>query len=185
MICHTPKHGVWHLSQVSSMFWNKVIISLHEDVLDLQRPLHLVLGLQIKLRLTKIIPHDSPCQKTWGLTLKSSLQHVQNQINNFTPWRCPWPPTTPPPCTWPSDRCGGTLALLFWPPGVSRLIGIVIWSSGKGYTWGGIGLQDIQNIIISLYCSPNISEVLPRRSTPRAKRKLNPEYSHKNRLETT
>ena len=104
MICHTPKHGVWHLSQVSSMFWNKVIISLHEDVLDLQRPLHLVLGLQIKLRLTKIIPHDYPCQKTWGLTPKSSLQHVQNQINNFTPWRHPWPPTVPEPCSWPSER---------------------------------------------------------------------------------
>ena len=104
MICHIPKHGVWHLSQVSSMFWNKVIISLHEDVLDLQRPLHLVLDLQIELRLTKMVPHDSPCQKTWGLTPKSSLQHVQNQINNFTPWRRPWPPTVPEPCSWPSER---------------------------------------------------------------------------------
>ena len=73
MIRHTPKQVVWHLNQVSSMFRTKVIISLHEDVLGLLQPLHLVLDLQIDLRLTKMVPNDSPCQKTWGLTPKSSL----------------------------------------------------------------------------------------------------------------
>ena len=64
---HTPK-------LVCSMFRSKVIISLHEDVLGLLQPLHLVLDLQIDLRLTKMVPHDSPCQKTWGLTPKSTVR---------------------------------------------------------------------------------------------------------------
>ena len=73
MIRHTPKLGVQHLNQVSSMFRTKVIISLHEDVLGLLQPLHLVLDLQIDLRLTKMVPNDSPYPKTWGLTPKSSV----------------------------------------------------------------------------------------------------------------
>ena len=43
-------------------------------------------------------------QKIWDLTPKSSLQHAEDQNYNFTPWSCPWLPTAPPPCFWPSDR---------------------------------------------------------------------------------
>ena len=50
----------------------KGIISLHEDVLGLLQPLHLVLDFQIDLRLTKMVPHNSPCQKRCGLTPKLS-----------------------------------------------------------------------------------------------------------------
>ena len=55
------------------MFRTKVIISLLEEVLGLLQPLHLVLDLQIDLRLTKMVPNDSPYPKTWGLTPKSSV----------------------------------------------------------------------------------------------------------------
>ena len=48
----------------------KVIISLHEDVLGLLQPLHLVLDLQIDLRVTKMVPNDSPCQKKMGFDTK-------------------------------------------------------------------------------------------------------------------
>ena len=66
---HTPYHTP---KLVCSMFRSKVIISLHEDVLGLLQPLHLVLDFQIDLRLTKMVPHDSPCQKRCGLTPKLS-----------------------------------------------------------------------------------------------------------------
>ena len=40
---------------------------------EVLRPLHTVLGLQVDLRLLKLIPNDSPCPKTWGLTPKPCL----------------------------------------------------------------------------------------------------------------
>ena len=43
-----------------SMFRTKVLISLLEVVLGLLQPIHPVLHLQINLRLTKIVPTDSP-----------------------------------------------------------------------------------------------------------------------------
>ena len=82
-----------------SMFITKVPISLLEAVLGLVLPLHTVLVLQIYLRLMKMVPIDYPYPKTLGLTPKSSLP-----INNFTPWSCSWPPSAPPPCSWPSDQ---------------------------------------------------------------------------------
>ena len=27
-----------------------------------------------------------------------------SQSTNFTPWSCSWPPSAPPPCSWPSDQ---------------------------------------------------------------------------------
>ena len=39
-------------------------------VLDL---LHLILDLQVNLRPLKMVPNDSPGQKTWGLTPKPCL----------------------------------------------------------------------------------------------------------------
>ena len=59
-----------HQKQVSSMFRSKVTVSLLEDVLGLLQPLHPVLVLQGSL---KMVPNDSPYQKTWDLTPKSSL----------------------------------------------------------------------------------------------------------------
>ena len=32
-----------------------------------------------------------------------SRRFVQNQSYNFTPWSHPWPPTAPPPCSWPPE----------------------------------------------------------------------------------
>ena len=43
-----------------SMFRTKVLISLLEVVLGLLQPIHPVLHLQINLRLTKMVPNDSP-----------------------------------------------------------------------------------------------------------------------------
>ena len=43
---------------------------------------------------SQMIPYN---QKIWDLTPKSSLQHAQNLIYNFTPWSCPWLPTAPHP----------------------------------------------------------------------------------------
>ena len=37
------------------------------------------------------------------MLVKLSSKHVRYQGYNFTPWSCPWPPTAPPPCSWPSD----------------------------------------------------------------------------------
>ena len=56
------------------MFRTKVIFSLLEEVLGLLQPLHPVLELQIDLWLTKMVPYDSPCQKTWCVTPKLSLR---------------------------------------------------------------------------------------------------------------
>ena len=56
------------------MFRTKVIISILEEVLGLLQPLHPVLELQIDLWLTKMVPYDSPCQKTWCVTPKLSLR---------------------------------------------------------------------------------------------------------------
>ena len=55
------------------MFRTKVIFSLLEEVLGLLQPLHPVLELQIDLWLTKMVPYDSPCPKTWCVTPKLSL----------------------------------------------------------------------------------------------------------------
>ena len=41
---------------------------------------------------SQMIPYN---QKIWDLTPKSSLQHAQTLIYNFTPWSCPWLPTAP------------------------------------------------------------------------------------------
>ena len=63
----------------------KIIISLLEEVLGLLQPIHPVLGLQINLRLTKMVPHDSPwfpMPKNMGFDTKIKCQI---QINNFTP----------------------------------------------------------------------------------------------------
>ena len=56
------------------MFRTKVIFSLLEEVLGLLQLLHPVLELQIDLWLTKMVPYDSPCQKTWCVTPKLSLR---------------------------------------------------------------------------------------------------------------
>ena len=55
------------------MLRTKVKISLLVVFLGLVQPLHHVLDLQIDLRLTKMVPNDSPYPKTWGLTPKSSV----------------------------------------------------------------------------------------------------------------
>ena len=70
LIPHTNKHGVWHQNQVSSMARSKVRNFLLEVVLDL---LHPILDIQVNLRPLKMVPNDSPCQKTWGLTPKPCL----------------------------------------------------------------------------------------------------------------
>ena len=49
----------WGLTPKSSVRF-KLIISLLEEVLGLLQPLHPFLGLQINLRRTKMVPHDSP-----------------------------------------------------------------------------------------------------------------------------
>ena len=41
-----------------------------------------------------------PMPKNMGCDTKIKSQ---NQSNNFTPWRGPWPPIAHPPCSWPSD----------------------------------------------------------------------------------
>ena len=67
LIPHTNKHGVWHQNQVSSTARSKVRNFLLEVVLDL---LHPILDIQVNLMPLKMVPNDSPCQKTWGLTPK-------------------------------------------------------------------------------------------------------------------
>ena len=54
------------------MFRTKVIFSLLEEVLGLLQPLHPILELQIDLWLTKMVPYDFPCKKTWCVTPKLS-----------------------------------------------------------------------------------------------------------------
>ena len=70
MIPHTPKPGVRHQNQVFSIFRTKVRNLLLEGVLDLLHPLHPVLGLQVDLRLLKLVPNDSSCTKTLVLPLE-------------------------------------------------------------------------------------------------------------------
>ena len=45
----------------------QVRILLLEVLPDLLQPLHSLLGLQVDLRLLKMVPNDSPYPKTWGL----------------------------------------------------------------------------------------------------------------------
>ena len=46
----------------------------------------------------------------WSQLITHTQKHWvwhQNQVyqsNNFTPWSCSWPPSAPPPCSWPSDQ---------------------------------------------------------------------------------
>ena len=62
------------------MFRTKVTISLLEAGRGLLQPLHPVLNLQVDLRLMKMVPNDFPWPKILGLTPKTSLVHVQNQV---------------------------------------------------------------------------------------------------------
>ena len=68
MILHTPKHWFCHQNHVSSMLRSWVTpyvrISHLEVLLDLIQPFHLVLGLQVNLRLPKMVPNDSLYPKT-------------------------------------------------------------------------------------------------------------------------
>ena len=47
---------------------------------------------------------------SWSQLITHTQKHWvwhQNQVyqsNNFTPWSCSWPPSAPPPCSWPSDQ---------------------------------------------------------------------------------
>ena len=81
MICHIPKHGFWHPNQVWSMFWTKVIISLHEDVLDLLQPLHLVLDLLDRADAHENGPTWFPMPKNMGFDTKiKCLYHDQKYL---------------------------------------------------------------------------------------------------------
>ena len=97
MIAHDPKHRDKQQKQVSSMFRTQVTISLLEVVLGLLQHLHPTTG-------DYYHPLRDRGLKTWVWKPKSSLYYVQNQSYNFTPWSRPWPPTTSPPFSWPSDR---------------------------------------------------------------------------------
>ena len=48
-----------------------------------------------------MVPYDSPMPKNMGFDTKIKCQI---QINNFTRRRGPWPPTAPPPISWPPDQ---------------------------------------------------------------------------------
>ena len=86
----------WQILTDGNRYWQtKVTISLLEVVLGLLEPLHCVLDLHIDLQLLKMVSNYFPYQKTLRLTPTTSLEHVQNQSYNFTPWRHPWPPTAP------------------------------------------------------------------------------------------
>ena len=76
MIPHTPNQNQNH---VSSIIRSWIRISLLEVLLDLLQPLHPVLGLQVDLRLLKMVPNESPCSKTLGMTPKPCLKDVQKQ----------------------------------------------------------------------------------------------------------
>ena len=73
----------WGLTPKSSVRF-KLIISLLEEVLGLLQPLHPFLGLQINLRLTKMVPHDSPwfpMPKNMGFDTKiKCLYHDQKYL---------------------------------------------------------------------------------------------------------
>ena len=84
---------VWYQNQVSRMIRTQFISSCHDAILGLLQTPHPVRDLQFEMRHLKMVP------KHW-------VWH-QNQVyqsNNFTPWSCSWPPTAPPPCSWPSDQ---------------------------------------------------------------------------------
>ena len=68
-----PKTLVWYQNYASSMIRTKVKISLHEVVLGLLQTLHPVLGLQIDLRLLRMVSNDSPYPKTFSLIPKLFL----------------------------------------------------------------------------------------------------------------
>ena len=74
---HTPKHWFCHqkhvLSMLKSLVYPQVRMSLLEVLLDLLQPMHTVLGLQIDLRLLKIVSNDSPYPKTFSLIPKLFL----------------------------------------------------------------------------------------------------------------
>ena len=83
MIPHTPKHWFCHQNHVSTMLRTrvtpKVIISLLEVLLNLLQPVHPVLALQFILRFPEMVSNDFSSSKTWRLTLKLSVQHIQKQ----------------------------------------------------------------------------------------------------------
>ena len=64
MIPHARKHWICHQNHVSSMLRSWVRISHLEVLLDLLQPVHSVLGIQVDLRLLKLVPNDSSCTKT-------------------------------------------------------------------------------------------------------------------------
>ena len=66
MIPHTPKHGVRHENQVSSMIRSKVTKLLLEVVLDLLQPIHPILDVQVNLGVLKMVPNDFSYSKTLG-----------------------------------------------------------------------------------------------------------------------
>ena len=75
---------VWYQNQVSRMIRTQFISSCHDAILGLLQTPHPVRDLQFEMRHLKMVPNGSPYPKTLGLT--------------------PWPPTSPPPHSWPSDR---------------------------------------------------------------------------------
>ena len=93
------------------------------DIMSLLQSLCPVLDLKIDLSLLKIVLNDSPYSKPWGFTPKSSLLHFQNQCYNLTPRSCPWPPTAPSPCSWPSDRSDVPENDHKWLP-ISEILGL-------------------------------------------------------------
>ena len=60
------KHWSRSQIQVSRRLRTKFTISLLEVILGLLQPLHLVLDLQVGVRLLKMVPNDFPWPKTWG-----------------------------------------------------------------------------------------------------------------------
>ena len=73
MIPHIPKHWFSNQNHVCGMLRSWVRISLLEVLLDLLQPLHPVLGLQVDLRLLKMVPNDSPYPKTLVLSPEPCL----------------------------------------------------------------------------------------------------------------
>ena len=61
----------------------QVRISFLEVLLYLLKPLHPVLGIQVDLRLLKMVPNDFPCSKTLDLTPKPCLKDVQKPSYRF------------------------------------------------------------------------------------------------------
>ena len=59
--------------KVWGFIWDHFQIDLLEVLLDLLQPLHTVLGLQVNLRLLKLVPNDSPYHKTLVLSPEPCL----------------------------------------------------------------------------------------------------------------